>query len=1017
MTRGITTALLVCLAVFLGLTAPAANAAIGSYAGSIDVGTVPNPNVGPGSLGVNSLTGDIYAANRAGGNYWHYNSLGALVATVDGPNSGVPDNRECDLENEDDLSPRVLMPDALTGNLFIANLPRISVSGCDRRFPDVYRFSSSDLYVETVAGQYVPPAGTSFGTDLLDMVRVPATGNFYSLWSNVPSEKSLLVRNASGALISEIVPPAPDPSGIPAGTSFLGSGWTHIAVDPASGDIYLGGVVNSTDAQNQTYYTPAVTKLASGTWTPMPLEVSTEGLPDNFNPARGCYMHGYALAGLALDGPNDRLYAAVDNFCQNPNFSRNAASIGAVLEWENDQPVGVLNGNTTVAGAWSGATSNGIAVNQANGMFYVSDPVNNMIHSFDAEVVPEADSGSATPTDPFTETVIGSVNPSGEPVTSCYIRWGTTTAYGQIEPCRQAPEDLGDGTDPITVSAVLNVPTPNSPYHYQVVAGNANGSQAGFDVTFVSAAPGAPEIVGTPSADASSSPVVLSASINPHFGTTSYYFRYGLSTSYGQQTTTQQLPFTDDNPHAVSAQMPTNLVPGATYHVSAFASNSAGSDASSDFTFVAPINAPNVSGAGTTSVGQTSAQFYGWVDPGGGSGACEFEIVSDANYQTSGNPYALGFDVPCSPANVSGNGTTGVTASTSGLQPNVLYHGHMKVEGSGGSSDSGDFTFLTDPLPPAISGLSATNIGTTTATLQAQLVRNSEPVTYYFQYGVSLAYGLKSPTVTATSDGLVSFNVTGLAPGTAYHGSLVAVGRTGATTTSEDVSFTTAVAVNPPPAPVAPEVFFYSGPRPQSAEQQAIFVFSGSASVSRYECRIDAGTWLPCSSGFNTSVVPGDHMFELRGLTASGASSNVFTYYWTVNIPQQCVVKTARARLLLNTSNRQAGLTTKYKTYSPAKNVVSIFYAKMKGGKRVLLGQSTTNFKTAGTVKVVKPIDKATWKKVKKAKSFAMQLKVPHVQAICNQYLTKPLTIKKVFSGNPVWFQWDALFSPKPLTR
>jgi hypothetical protein len=1038
MTRGKTTALFVCLAVALGLTAPAANAAIGSYAGSIEL-TNGSPYFfpsAPGPLSVNSLTGDIYVAHYSGGYYSHLDSSGSLLATVYGDSAGIPDNRDCSgFYGNKDLNPLSLMANPLTGGLYINSIPRLNMPGsndCDSPVRTVYNFDSSDTYTSALDELYTVPPDFAHDTYIysvtlpVDIAHDPTSGRFYSLWVSMGGSTTsppqcqepgicdveVVISDNNGNRLSSFHPEEKER-------------FTNIVVNSVSGDIYLGGTQFTEEPSGYYSTTVKVTRFAfsAGTWTPTPYEVSTEGLPEPFNPSLQCYRYGYSLTGLAVDGPNNRLYAAADNNCRNSQNEPISNSVGAVLQWEDDQPVGVLNGNLTNPGSWRGSSFNGIAVNQMTGMIYVSDAGNNVVSYFDADVVPEADSGSATPTDPFTETVIGSVNPSGEPLTSCYVQYGTTTAYGQVELCRQAPEDFGDGTEPVTASAVLSNLTPNTTYHYRIVAGNSNGSQAGFDVSFVSEGPDAPEIVGSPSANASTSPVTLGGIINPHYGNTSYYFVYGLSTSYGQQTTTQQVPVSDNNAQAVSAQLPANLVAGATYHVALVAQNSAGSASSGDFTFVAPLNAPVIYQAGLSSfvpVGQTSVQFEGAVSPGGGSAACEFEIVSDAGYQPGGDPYALGTAFSCSPSTVSGNSYTFVYGGASGLQPNTLYHAHMTLEGAGGSDDSGDFTFQTNPRPPAISGVAATSIGTTTATLQAQLVRNSEPVNYYFQYGVSLAYGLKSPTVTATSDGLVSFNVTGLAPGTEYHGSLVAVGRTGATTLSEDVAFTTAAStpVIQPPASVAPEVFFYSGPRSGTVDQQATFVFSGSASVSRYECRIDAGTWLPCTNGFNTSVVPGDHMFELRGLTASGASSNVFTYYWTVNLPQRCVVKTARAHLLLNTSNRQAGLTMKYKTYSPTKNVTGIFYAKMKGGKNISLGKSTANFKTAGTFKVVKAIDKATWKKVKKAKSFAVQLKVPHVQASCNQYLTKALTIKKRFSAAVRgWFQSDALFSTKPLTR
>lgn len=1043
--RGFATLLLVVLAVALGLTAPSASAAIGNYQNSFTVSTSPSFIQVPFALAVDPTDQAVYVA----ANGLSYNRGTLYRVSANNPTSSwhrtaseaiLPANLHCfpqtaDFYGESDLEALAIFPNA-DGSLTFWNQPHYwnegNGTGCNsvRRYGflnlDSWGTYTSSLgergydwdgynYTFVSNGLFTSPTELDpEQAQMLDVARNSTTGQYYQLWSNFagdPTTVEVLVRNADGAITDSFHPSLSSLNLRP-----------HIAVNSTTGAVYISSTDQSGSGSLHTGQ-PTLTKYTPGSWTATPLALSTASLPPAQSyPGYGTY--GYFVTGLAVDSTNNRVYALLDNGGKQYDgsfYGDFSNAIGAVAEWQNDLPAGILNGNNTPAESLAGTETNGIAVDPVDGSLYVSDPGNRVVEHFNPVVVPTVGSGNATPVVPHVETISGFVNPSGVAVNSCVIQYGPTKSYGNSAPCDQTATSLGSGSSDVEVTKTLNNLTAGATYHYRVVGSNANGSQAGFDTTFTVASPSAPQVVEPLSADASSSPVTLHANINPHYGDTSYYFVYGLTSSYGSQTATAQVPVSDNNLQDVSAQITGPLTPGATYHYGVVASsNPGGSTTSNDFTFIAPANTPTISNVASGNPGQNSNQLYGTVNPGGSSTSCQFELVDDADYQPLGlNPYTLGVAVPANPNPLTGNGSNGVSGLATNLQPNTLYHYHLACVNGVGADDSGDFTFLTAALPPVVSGLTVTDIDMTTVTLHAQLIRNSDPVTYYWNYGVNSTYGLRSPNATASSDGLVTYQLTGLAPGTSYHFNLVANGLGFATTWSQDATFTTATAtstpIEQPPGLSAPEVFFYSGPRPQSAEQQAVFIFSGSSSVTHYQCQIDANGWMPCSSGFNTTVVPGDHEYQLRGLTDSGAASNIYTYYWTVYLPQTCVVKTARARIVVSGSNRHLHLATNYTTYSPAKNVTSIFYAKLKGGKRAALGQSVSNFKRAGVSRVVKAVDKATWKQVKQAKSFVVQLKVPGARSSCNQYLTKTLTIKKVFGGEPVWFQSDALFSPKRL--
>jgi hypothetical protein len=94
--------------------------------------------------------------------------------------------------------------------------------------------------------------------------------------------------------------------------------------------------------------------------------------------------------------------------------------------------------------------------------------------------------------------------------------------------------------------------------------------------------------------------------------------------------------------------------------------------------------------------------------------------------------------------------------------------------------------------PPTATTGAATTITATSATLNGTVVPNKTPTTYYFQYGKTTSYGLKSATGTANGNAskAVSQTITGLTAATTYHFRLVATNPNG-TSNGTDKTFTT----------------------------------------------------------------------------------------------------------------------------------------------------------------------------------------------------------------------------------
>lgn len=148
---------------------------------------------------------------------------------------------------------------------------------------------------------------------------------------------------------------------------------------------------------------------------------------------------------------------------------------------------------------------------------------------------PGATTGDASGVTDTQASLAGTVNPQGE-LTSYAFQYGTTTAYGQ----QSALTSAGSGTADVPVRADLSGLTAGTTYHYRVIATNASGPTVGADKTFRTTGT-APPPPPAPSATTGSATVdgggaALHGSVNPNGLSTSYYFEFGETADYGQQT-------------------------------------------------------------------------------------------------------------------------------------------------------------------------------------------------------------------------------------------------------------------------------------------------------------------------------------------------------------------------------------------------------------------------------------------------------------------------------------------------
>jgi hypothetical protein len=173
---------------------------------------------------------------------------------------------------------------------------------------------------------------------------------------------------------------------------------------------------------------------------------------------------------------------------------------------------------------------------------------------------PAVVTGSATSIKQTSAVLNGTVNPNGSSSTY-YFQWGLTTGYGVNGPAHSA----GSGVKPVAVHETAGTLIPGTTYHYRLVATNQGGTTVGSDRTFTTAGHPPPGVATGPANSVNANGATLTGAIDPVGAATTWWFEWGSTTAYGQQTTAQTLP-AGATAQSVAYSLQGLLASGTIYH-------------------------------------------------------------------------------------------------------------------------------------------------------------------------------------------------------------------------------------------------------------------------------------------------------------------------------------------------------------------------------------------------------------------------------------------------------------------
>ncbi len=299
--------------------------------------------------------------------------------------------------------------------------------------------------------------------------------------------------------------------------------------------------------------------------------------------------------------------------------------------------------------------------------------------------------GAVEDLQPTEATLTGTLTPGGVEA-HYYFEWGTTSNYGRYTPMPPPGVDVGAGGAPVSAHGPLSGLTPNTTYHFRLVAVNEFGVTAGSDAKFTTSGP--PRITGEAPSGVGHETATIKAKIDPDELETKYRFEYGESTSYEHEVPIggASMP-AGETPVSVSVAL-SGLELGATYHYRVVATNSAGTTAQPDqrFTTVPPAL---IDEEAVTHVSATAATLQTEINPLGHETTYYFQYgtancaLEPAGCSDSPEPPGAGVG--------SGEADQARSLSLQALTPATTYFYRVVTVNSLGTEDGPLHTFTTPP--------------------------------------------------------------------------------------------------------------------------------------------------------------------------------------------------------------------------------------------------------------------------------------------------------------------------------
>ena len=371
----------------------------------------------------------------------------------------------------------------------------------------------------------------------------------------------------------------------------------------------------------------------------------------------------------------------------------------------------------------------------------------------------------------------------GAPVTAKGVCWSANANPTTDD------SKTSDGTGSENFTSHLTGLTPGTIYHVRSYATNSVGTAYGNDITFTTSVLEVPTVTTAAVGSITYTTAISGGTVSDNGGSDVTARGVCWSTSANPVISDNKTSDASGNGSFISNI--TNLLPGTTYHVRAYATNSAGTGYGTDITFVsAEVGLAIISTRDITNISTTTASSGGDISNAGGGTITAKGVC----WATTANPTIANSHTD------NGTGTANFASNLTLLVQGTTYHVKAYATNSAGTAYGNEVVFTTTAVSPAV-------VSTTDATLITATTAHSGGIITSAGGGNISARGVcwsTSPNPTTgdqkssngTGIGAFASDISGLLSATLYYVRAYATNEAG-TFYGNEITFTTITVVLP----------------------------------------------------------------------------------------------------------------------------------------------------------------------------------------------------------------------------